>query len=419
MIKNGKNNSRLFLKGFLMGTCLILGITVPIISTLDTSDYKLDKLSYQIVDYNEHSYNDFVSPIMNVSSNISNYTYSSLFSQMLNYSFVEGYRLVSTNNVLISDELNSKNYDVRFVGAPTSRAINEETITAKNGEETTAYVTDRSDYYCYFYRDKSNTYNQNTFLYISDVLADNLLIDYNLSSYEELIGKTFSFNSDNSEQEETSFSLAIDNIIYSDYGNAPRIREIYGDNFGFTSFIATSNKNEYLLNHFEMDLKLNPYGNKTTFELVNDVCPISDYTISFSLYDYKLNEYYNNSSLDETYINSFSSTSNLYLFIAFFSIIIVGFAFFSLSYFTKIFPFSPKLTFIFDLIVIGGFVIYGVVANFIYIYSLHTLFVLLVLFVLILCNRKEAICGAKKCFKHKNKNSDTKTENQEFISIEI
>ena len=114
-------------------------------------------------------------------------------------------------------------------------------------------------------------YGANGFCFISDLLADKLVKEYDLQSfddpYKELItNEKYSLLRLQIGSDEKDVTLCINNILFSKYRNAPRINELYGDFCLIYGDKITMNELNYSV---EFDMKSDNYGTKTFLKSLN------------------------------------------------------------------------------------------------------------------------------------------------------
>lgn len=243
-----------------------------------TQDYKLDALSFQIVDYNKILGNsEYKSPILTVTKTKEKITkdgtifYNDLFNVFHYNILAKGARTIINSSTKLSfDDPKFSDCNLVLTTQPTFSIGNDNLGT----EENPIYHIDYGQYYSYFpeivtrHRGDSKT----SFMYISDTLANKIVDMLNIpgettiEKYKTLItDEKYCYEKmiiDGSE----SVPVAINNILHTDYnvGQSTRFHELYGD----FSLIWADKIKEKINMSFEIDLKSNPYGNKKIVKTV-------------------------------------------------------------------------------------------------------------------------------------------------------
>ena len=326
------------------------------LSCISVRDYKLDRIAYELNDYNKRDYyNGFNSPILKIhqeskesgSSNRSE-RYDDVFDQFYYNSFVKHLRQYATND--IHDELIASNIKV----------FCQRTYFCRNAE-----LPDGGHYVDYgifssYYGDKlfesrplgdprSHAYfpytDCVTFAYISDSLADSLIAYYNktepeagINNYIDLIFKrpvlpiTALKEKPDGTTEEYKLNVSINNILYGTRRHAYRISELYGDSFALIDLYSYGKKTRVWADlACELDLKVDPFGTKNVLQGLEYFGYNPDNTTyEFYKYNYKEGSYQFDKNVTEMYKSSFKSNISNVLFYCLL-IIFVG-AFFILDF---------------------------------------------------------------------------------------
>ena len=265
-----------------------------------TFEYKLDRFSFELVDYRYINYSNNLHPIiMNISSDTQEGeadSYQNIFSYFYYNLLCNGSRIVADN--VCSFGIGEEKYDVKLM---TQRTFN---ITKELDGPNNYYL----DYgvFSTYYKDeifggergylaiREPAYTD-TFVFISDKMADILLLKYNINSYQELILNPdycfLNIDIDNSIIKR----VCINNIIRTDSRKAPRAVDAYGD---FFALFYNNGKMRDIINlSFDLELKTNPFTNKKCFNIVDSFgYNSSNSRIVFNCYDKENNTYFKSDS---------------------------------------------------------------------------------------------------------------------------
>ena len=340
-----------------------------------TTDYKLEKLSYDVCNYNKVSYDNLNNSILSISFNDHSKDYNgyySLHNKFYGNDFVKSSRFISDNCYDIIN-VNGDSYNVRFIA---------QNVFSKQQKAKNTYVLDYAQYALYNtfdFKDSRGT----DFCFISENIAKQLLIEkgYNVTNenkidyYNSLCassnndGTLFSYHAPNGK----IFTLSVLGVLKSNYGSAYQCTK---KSIGDENFILTwlpFKYPSYFDFSYEIDLKLNPYGNKNTFKFC-----MSKYSDELN-YNMQIRQYNNegkyevNNILTQQYYNVIytGTNSSMYYYIALSIVLVCFILFFTFNLIS--FKSTNKSVSIVLSCYIVLFVLYGIVANFIFVYPLTTL----------------------------------------------
>lgn len=344
----------------------------------NTIDGKLDYFSYQLNNYNKSNYETgFTNPIISIEKD-DTFIHNSLLRNFYYNFMVGGCRQMVNENISFAFQDNYE-IDATCVGQDVFA------ITGKVAENE--YIIERNMYHSYYYKeifeDGNNhtaRFGSNSFIFVSDIMADEIVSHYNLSSfddpYKEIISnENYSFVELVVNGERTGFNFSINNIIHSTKKQAIRTSNLYG-NFVLAYF--TNAMNKYCTSRFEIDLKVDPYGNKTIFKTINELdYNISNSHFSFYKYDQKNKTYSFSKSLSDQYEKIWSQNNDTLLLIISVFLGMTGLISYVVLYFFISKQKIGKHEFICFAIENGSFVIYGIIGAFIYIYPWGSVFPIL------------------------------------------
>lgn len=384
-------------------------------------DFKLDYFSYTCVDYNSETQlsSTFEPTILNIKKDFSvdeKKQYSDLHNHFY-YNMMVGACRQKIDNSISFNLSSSFSVSTQLLTQPT---FSIETVE----KETGGYYLDYGQYYSYYSDDilgprgyLSTRFNCDGFVFVSDILADELISFYNIAGdnpYEELItNEDYAVLPVTIDGEASSINLCINNILYSDKRNGDRTQELY-DSFALIPYYpAVMNKLDV---SFEIDLKTNPYGNKTCFKDINTM----GYTIansSYSIYSYSgaENKYLLNAKLSDDLVKAWSNGNDVLVYSIFIVLFLLGLG--SIIYLSIINTKFARKELLSYLLSLGLFVIFGIVCSFIYIYPLYCLFPLSSLLFVYIIKRKEIRNEIKNLFRKPSKANSRYSE--EFYQIEI
>lgn len=362
----------------------IVTLTVSAASSLlitGTSGFKIDYAFNNINNYNYSTrFDGFESPILSFYSDEEkehqlakyHYGYQSLYYNILADSCrmqVRNKTSFSTNDSSLSDKI-------------TLLTQSSFWITKKEPSAEWYYLDD-GQYYTYFdslqVKDGSvfeGRYGAESFLFISDGLADSLIEYHNITDsnpYETLINnKEYALL--NIYSEDGGFSkVSINNIIYTKYRKGVTSKEIYGDNFALIKYIDSYDKIFDL--SLSISLKSNPYPSKKIVKTLRDIYSDTFDKYSFDVFE-KVNDIYVlNANHTEELANALNNNYDIFYTVSFWILVIFGilgtcYLFNSLLYNhkTKLLDFIPLLI---------SYLLIGLSFNFLYIYPGFSVFIVL------------------------------------------
>ena len=373
-----KRKILVFLKGVIVPSVFLTLSIFGCLSCLLLKNFKIDYLSFQMIDYNKVLGNsEYDSPILSVSKTEEKVSedgtpfYDDLFYTFHYNMLIKGSRTVvdSRTSILLNDS-SSSSFELTLTTQPTF-AVDK---TNLNTEGNPIYHIDCGQYYSYFpeivsrHRGSTNM----SFMYISDTLANKIVETLNIpgetiiEKYEKLVtDENFCYQNLIIDDSFTA-PVAINNIIHTDYneGQSKRFFELYGD----YSVIWAERIKKNLSVSFEMDLKTNPYGNKKVIETIEKAGYVgsnSKFRIKTLVNDtYQKNEKIS-SELTEILTTKFTFAN----FLPFIIVQITSFVFCFLIHFKKIFPLNNKRD---SLAIFALFFIFGLVVSFTYNFPLFS-----------------------------------------------
>lgn len=353
----------------------LLSIAASTIFFTYTTDYKLEKLSYDICNYNKVSYDNLNNSILSISFNDHSKDYDSYYSlrnKFYENDFVKSSRFISDNRYDINN-VNGTSYNVRFIA---------QNVFSKQQKAKNTYVLDYEQYALYNTFEFKNSRGTD-FCFISESIAKQLLMEKGYDMTDE--NKVDYYNSlcASSNNEGTLFtyytldgkkiSLSVLGVLKSDYGTAyERTKKSIGDENFILTWLPFKYPS-YFDFSYEIDLKLNPYGNKNTFKFC-----MSKYSDELN-YNMQIRQYNNegkyevNNILTQQYYNVIYTRTNSsrYYYIAL-SIVLICFILFFIFNLISFKSTNKSVSIVLSCYIVL-FVLYGIVANFIFVYPLTTL----------------------------------------------
>lgn len=147
-------------------------------------------------------------------------------------------------------------------------------------------------------------YDCDGFVFISDSLADKLVEDKGLNSYEELLTSeehcVLNIGYNNNKM---AHRVCINNIVYTKYRTGPRAYELYND---FCLIYLKSNTGTYLKWAVEMDFNNDIFGTAKALKEIN----YFGYTCSNSIFDFKRMDLSTKEYFSDTFINDLFNNLN-------------------------------------------------------------------------------------------------------------
>jgi len=346
----------------------------------NTSDYAFEKLSYDLYDYNKITYVDNYSrKVLSISRNNSVIEEKENNSE-LNYLFYyfsrntyacKDFRYISQKAFTMKDSTNNTNYSIKVLTQPTF------------------YATERNGKFLLDYRKFASLFNSNKgvatydFCFVSEHLAKKILLSHGitvtdenkLDAYRKLIRQEKDeLNIRLVESEERNYSIVgVLDSKYGSYSRVQQISEMYNADF-ILAYTPLLYSNQYKMD-FDIDLKINPHGNKTVFKEAIETIKEKNYSISIK--EEENNRLVVNEKFTKDFLNSVLKMENdkKYSILLLLVLLIL----YGLNFFCELFNRkNPKkiigISFIlFNLL----FVVYGIIAYFSFIYPLVTMILLL------------------------------------------
>lgn len=357
---------------FLFSTvAILLSCTLLLIQT---SSYKVDKISYSLSNYNKiNHYQKYNPSALRVSKNkfTEEESVRSYFTNLDNW--LKTTKFPKDTRRLISNETYCFNYPVQI--------LNQQTYSIKTSEDKTQFIVDGGKISTYFDSNflpnrqmVSARFDCDTFIFISDQLADKLLTKYNLSKYEELINIKENAVLPIVENGRVLFTASINNIIKSNELSGPRLTELYGD-YGYSYFSDTWLFKSRLILSYEIEFKVDPYG---TSKVIKQLLNSEDYQPSKCEYllltPDKDGKYVDNPELTVKLLEAGQANDVLLIILAI-SILFI-YSVLVILFYDKIFT-SKKERKLIVVIYLILFCLYGVIGTFVYINWLISIFPLL------------------------------------------
>ena len=347
-----------------------------------TTDFKLEKLSYDICNYNATTYDNFNSSMISISFNNLQNNYKNYFilqNKFLGNDFVDGFRYVSNEPYDIINTDTGLTHQVHFIA---------QNVFSKQKKSENTFVLDYKQYAVYNTFDLE--YSRGTdFCFISEELANKILTQKGCAVTEENRIELYNSLCATNENRGTLFtyedvsgkkiSLSVLGVLKSTYGKAysqakkSLLPFKYRDLFNF---------------NYEINLKINPYGNKNTLAFcMNNYKDETNYKMQIK--QFNGSGYTKNDILTEEYysiMSTLSSSATCYYYALF--VIVLGFVIFFLFNIIS-FKSTNKSIFIVLVCYLLLFIAYGVIANFKFIYPLSTLVLLVYLINYVFIGRKQ------------------------------
>ena len=386
-MKSNKS-SIIFKRKLLVPMVFAVTTALGVLSCFFLQDFKIDYLSYQMINYNTVLGNsEYKSPILNIAKNNNGEDADAFYNNMFNtfhYNILDnGARtLIDSKTSIVLNNEDATAYNVKFTTQPTF-SIDKENL---NTEEDPVYHVDYGQYYSYFSEIVSKHRGTGTFMYISDKLADEFVEklsipgETKIEKYKTLItDENYCYQYINIDGTNNTL-VSINNILHSNYdlGQSKRMEELYGD----FSLIWAHNIRKELKASFEIDLKTNPFGNKTIIKSIDEFgCNASNSKFTIKVFNGSNYEASQSLSNKLTATLKQGDSGLLYIPIIALQILSLVFCFFI----------SRKLLWFVDkkwssIIIFALFFIYGIVVTYTYSYPLFSMSPLLfIVFWLVAC----------------------------------
>lgn len=254
------------------------------------------------------------------------------------------------------------------------------------------YIVDGNQYRAYNKKTDSyllNRFNTDTFIFISDTLADKLIDIYGFKEqskskcYDQLINNE-EFAILTIKIDGNVIRASINNILFTNKRDGTRTTELY-PYFGIIKYTTKLYKVAPRLK-CELDLKSNSYVNKHLFKSI-DALGYTTADYNFGVWQFCEDGYVKIQNLSNDYMKVMSSKEKHewnYILILIFAIIhIIG-----IGYGYKVWMKTQNERNIFSAVTIFVFVLYGFVAQFIYIYGFWTILPLISAVLILFMSRK-------------------------------
>ena len=402
---------KMFIKTFL--AFILISLLGGTFSSL-THDGLIDRLSYNLIDYNKITYvENEQPPILSVTKTAKKIksgaegTFTDLFSEFHYNSLVNAGRMVvDSNTTFKSYNSDIGEYNIKLVGQNTF------SIDAANigGELDSIYHMDSGQFYTYFNNIVAfHRGAADAFLFISDTLADKLVDKYNiegetkLERYQKLITDSqYAFISLSFEGSDTIILGTINNVIHSNYENgiSQRVEELYGENYALT-WLTRIGRDPTIKVSFEVELKTNPYTTKTVLKKMEAYgYSYDNATYEMRIFNSKIGKY----EVSQYYTNKINEITNYKYNVLFY----VLFALTCLLAIVINYFISIKLEGLdYECLLIFGLLIaaitwYGIIVTFTYSYPLFIIVPIIFIVAFFIFNYKEINVGFKKLFKKYN-----------------
>lgn len=381
-------------KAFVVFALFLLLPITPSFLLINTRDYLLDNLSYQINNYNSESMldNGYQPTVLSLekSEAKNKEKYQTLYRNFY-YNPTNGIvRLKSDCDFYCGDN------KVTMLSQPTFSIFEDKKASGFYDLDFRLFEV----YYCheiFASRDYLKPRGDcETFVFISDSFAEKLVNKYGLQNKEEPFRElienyySLSFQNDNGE----IFKASINNIVSTSTRTGPRTKELF-DDFALVYELTTS-LDKLLSFNFEIELKDNAFCVKKT---INDVEALNysykDYNYSILKYSPSENKYFIDGLLTEKLNHILLKSWNDFLPTLFLAIsfVLPFFLYFVCRYLIK-----PNHYYMVIFLFLVVFLIFGIVVNFCYIYFYWTLPFVFSSISLLILSRKEVSYVFKCCF---------------------
>lgn len=387
------------------------------LSFLGTKNYILDSFAYSINDYNRSIHTEsFKNPILSIKKKESKIQEdNSVFFNDLYNEFYYNF-LVSSTRQFVDEKTTCFSDNVPI------KLHTQYTMSIRTTEESSGgYYIDNGLFYSYYSDDilgergyLKARFGCDTFIYISDTFADKLLEKYGANSYEEII-----LNKDYAvlpiTVNENVILASINNVIYSSKRTAPRCQELYGD-FGLID-LKSSIIQKGLSLKFEIDLETSPFNIKSNLNTIEfyKYNPDNSY-FDFKTFDSKKETYFSNERLNKKFNAIYNKhyTEWLPVIVG----ILISACYLAILIIYKLKSVFPKIeaSYIMQLcFLMGVFITYSFVVNFIYCYPLFSVFPIIGLLAYLIVYYKEVLNEFNSKFVARRK----RIACSEFKTIEI
>lgn len=340
---------------------------------VNTSGFSLDKLAYQISDYN-NPYKSEEAAYMNIKATNKedqNKQFTDLMENFYYSNMTYCVRQYCDNDIQY-DYGDGQNI-------PLTLHIQSTHSIREKEEPKGGYYLDKGLFYTYYSDSilapgttRDIRFGCDSFIFISDKFADKLVSKYHLETkedpYKELITNKDYCVLPVLMDQKTEIKLCINNILYSDKRTGPRV-STFNENFGTAYLFGDFKKNAVL--KFEFDFKPSPFCITSLLKQCTGMgYDKTIYDYKFFAFDQTSKQYVYNQDITEQY-NRITSSFDVMMFVAFIIILVAGtFGFYWLIEKWGFDKGHALLTFI---ILFSLIFIYSLVTTFIYTYSLFAI----------------------------------------------
>lgn len=362
-----------------------------------TNDYQLEMFCAQLTNprkYNKENYKPSLMKFKYKNNEDENYDYyKTLFYTYIYNDIVDREAIITDNSIALS----SSDRDNAFGFEPY--IVSQFIYTNVKTEDTRndRYILNHGNFACYL-PITTTSYNCDEFAYISDRTADKWIsiigerklginnLDGKQSKYSKLLIYLRNNNIKFTYTQNGTATFAISNVYYSDFGDAPRTYDIYGD-FILSYALCRKTVRYGFDNHYELETHIDTYGNKNILNIVEN-----HYGDSIDVSFYLPSDEGNNSNiftysekLTKMYYEIRNNKHFQYEYFINVSIIIIyAFIMRIISKFTIT---NKKLTIFLPILLIT--ILYGLLCTYLYIYSLFGYNYILFLLIFIYYHGKE------------------------------
>lgn len=403
-------------KYLVLSLVYILCFAFSSLSCLLMTDFRLDRLSNVMNNYNYSTYYDgFVNPMVDIRKE-NTILYNDLIRNYY-YNFTVGEcRAMMDGDISLKfiDAPDQYTIDLAVVGQDVFE-VQEEISEGK-------YKIDRNMYYSYFKNEifagreyLQARFGSKSFIFLSDIIANQVLEHYSISSYQDLITtQQYSHVEIIKNGEPTGYQLSINNIVYSDERYAVRTTELYGG-FGLC-FFNNEMAEQGITGLFELELKVDPFGNKMNLKSIHRAgYSIDKTTYSFKVFDKASGKYVDSPRLNEMFVKAMDAPLSA-VGILLYCFFIFGFAATALIVKRRYKIKNKKSAKTLMLLPAATFVLFSVIVSFTYNFALFSvgMIALLIMYYFIFWDDLMYLY-----FNVDNQNIKEEIENESFYSIEI
>lgn len=370
-----KITKRILLPYIYLAFCLVTTIASCCVFSAQTLDYRLDRYYYSLNNYNTQTRLDkYEPPVLKCRS------VEALNAQTQLDALISSYETFYYN---IMDQCcwleipNETTVDCFGVSKPLRLLTQPRFWITDNQTNSERYFLEYGQYLTYFDLSVitngsmfSPRYGADAFIFISDVFADELVTGYNIApenAYETLINDPVYSLITIDNGAGVSFVASINNIVDSNYKKGPLTVDFYGNTFGLIGINGAMDK---LLDlSLSILLKTNPYNFKTIVQTTLNLLGDEAEHFTFEIFDRQSESYSLNSAKTEE-LNAILQKKNRDMFfrILYYLVLIVGVICYAVIFYKIVKRVSRKEALCLAGIIFGCFIIYGLIANFLYVY---------------------------------------------------